>query len=84
MWLQCDGCTQCTVQVLNSLPRFKINMIKLNRQGHVSEDNHNIDIKNSTWWVGQHFISSGQGLVAGCCEQCDEFLGYVTCPKLIV
>jgi len=69
--------------VLNSLPRIKINTIKLNKQGHVCEYNHNIDIKNSTWWVGLHFISSGQLLAAGC-EQCDEFWGYVTTPELIL
>jgi hypothetical protein len=41
MQLQCDGCTQWTVQVLNGLSRIKINMInKRNRQGHVSYDNH--------------------------------------------
>ena len=29
--------------------------------------------KISTGGVGLHFFSSGQGLVAGCCEQGDEF-----------
>jgi hypothetical protein len=29
-------------------------------------------------------VSSGQGLVAGCCKQHDEFLGYVTCPEVTV
>jgi len=46
-------------------------MIKINKQGQESEDNHNIGIKNSTWLVGLHIISSGQGLVAGCFEQHD-------------
>jgi hypothetical protein len=31
--------------VLNSLARIKINMIKINKQGQVSEDNHKIGIK---------------------------------------
>jgi surface antigen len=57
--------------VLNSLARIKVNMIKINKQGQVSEDNHNIGIKNCTWWVRLHIISSGQGLVAGCFEQRD-------------
>ena len=30
------------------------------------------------------FYKLGQGLVAGCCEQHNEFLGYVMCPELIV
>jgi hypothetical protein len=51
--------------VLNSLPELKLN-IKMTKDGHVCEDNNNIDFKNSTGGVGLHFSPTGQRLVEGC------------------
>ena len=47
------------------------------------EDNTYIDIKNSAGWVGLHFSPTGQGLMAGCCEQHHVLSGYVQYDELL-
>jgi len=56
-------------------------MIKIKKYGHVCEDKINMDIKNSPWTA---FFTSGQGLIAERCEQCDELSANVKCAGLLV
>jgi len=65
--------------VLNSLSR--INMIKIKKYGHVCEDKIKMGNKNYPWTA---FFISGQGLIAECCEQCNELSANVKCAGLLV
>jgi hypothetical protein len=59
--------------MLNSLPRIKIKYAKVKKRGHVCGDNINMDKHMHRRGWTAFFFSSGQGLVARCCEQGDEF-----------
>ena len=56
--------------------RLKTKYEKVKKHRHICEDHFNIDVKNSAGRVGLQISHTGQGLVAGCCEQ-HELSGYV-------
>ena len=64
--------------------RIKTEYEKDKKHRHICEDHLNIDIKNNAGRVGLQISPTGQGLVAGCCEQHDELSGYVQYTELLV